>query len=195
MLQFPLLQQGTHVAGIACGNGTLSGGTQSYKGGRCTVTKTENVTSVLSGAPDTHNGLSVGDACQHCGKEVLAKNGNSLVMKISESNYQVEHYAGKAVGFSKYKDYIKSAYISDSVTEIGNDAFYNYSALTSVEIPNSVTKMGNYVFYGCSSLENMTIPNSVTTFGVGAFENCTGLKTLALYLTTINEGLLSGCSS
>ena len=178
-------------------NCTLSGGTQNYKCGRCTVTKNEAVTTVLSGAPDTHNSLSVGDICQHCGKEVLAKNGNSLVMKIDENNYQVEHYEGKAVGFSKYKDYIKSAYISDSVTEIGNDAFYNYSALTAVEIPNGVAKIGNYVFYGCASLESIIISDSVTSLGTGVFEGCTGLKTLVLGngLTEIKEGLLSGCSA
>ena len=178
-------------------NCTLSGGTQSFKCGRCTATKKEAVTTVLSGAPNTHNGLSVGDVCQYCGKEVLAKNGNSLVMKIDENNYQVEHYEGKAVGFSKYKDYIKSAYISDSVTEIGNDAFYNYSALTSVEIPNSVTKIGNYAFYGCVSLEEIEIPDSVTSLGTGVFEGCTGLKMIVLGngLTEIDEGLLSGCSS
>ncbi len=176
---------------------TLSGGTQNYKCSRCAATKIENVVSVLSGAPDAHSSLAVGDVCQHCGKEVLAKNGNSLVMKIDENNNQVEHYSGKAVGFSKYKDYITSAYISESVTEIGNDAFYNYSKLTSVLIPNSVTKIGNYVFYGCTSLECLKIPDSVLSIGIGAFEGCTGLKTLVLSsgLTTINEGLLSGCSS
>ena len=174
---------------------TLSGGTQGYKCDRCNVTKSENVASVLSGAPDTHSILSAGDVCEHCGKEVLAKNGSSLVMKIDDTNYQVEHYSGKAVGFSKYKDYIKTAYISESVTEIGNDAFYNYSTLSAVEIPNSITKIGNYAFLGCTSLESIEVPSSVLTLGVGVFKGCTGLKYLIIGdgIETINETTFEGC--
>ena len=39
-------------------------------------------------------------------------------------------------------------------------------------IPNSVTKIGNYAFYWCKSLQSITIPNSVTKIGVGAFDLC-----------------------
>ena len=39
-------------------------------------------------------------------------------------------------------------------------------------IPNSVTSIGDYAFYGCSGLTSIEIPNSVTSIGEGAFENC-----------------------
>ena len=39
-------------------------------------------------------------------------------------------------------------------------------------IPNSVTSIGNYAFYGCSVLTSITIPNSVTSIGEDAFWNC-----------------------
>ena len=42
--------------------------------------------------------------------------------------------------------------IPDSVTSIGDYAFYGCDSLTSVEIPDSVTSIGNYSFYNCSSL-------------------------------------------
>jgi hypothetical protein len=44
-----------------------------------------------------------------------------------------------------------------------------------VAIPNSVTIIGNWAFYGCSGLTSVTIPNSVTTIGDQAFYNCTNL--------------------
>ena len=36
-------------------------------------------------------------------------------------------------------------------------------------IPNSVTSIGDCAFYGCSNLTSITIPNSVTSIGNGAF--------------------------
>ena len=67
--------------------------------------------------------------------------------------------------------------ISESVTSVGDYAFYNCSSLTSVTIPNSVTSIGSHAFYGCSSLTSATIPESVSSIGEGAtFQKCTELK-------------------
>ncbi len=45
-------------------------------------------------------------------------------------------------------------------------------------IPNSVTSIGEGAFYGCSGLTNVTIPNSVTSIGEGAFYGCSGLASI-----------------
>ena len=62
--------------------------------------------------------------------------------------------------------------IPNSVTSIGDGAFSFCSSLAEVVIPNSVTSIGGYAFFGCSSLSEVVIPNSVTSIGEGAFENC-----------------------
>ena len=36
-------------------------------------------------------------------------------------------------------------------------------------IPNSVTSIGNSAFFGCTGLSSVTIPNSVTSIGNSAF--------------------------
>ena len=59
--------------------------------------------------------------------------------------------------------------IPNSVTSIGEYAFYGCSGLTSVTIPNSVTSIGSRAFSGCSGLTSVTIPNSVTSIGSYAF--------------------------
>lgn len=59
--------------------------------------------------------------------------------------------------------------IPNTVTKIGDYAFYNCSNLTDVILPNGVTEIGGSAFQGCSNLENVTIPNSVTEIGMSAF--------------------------
>ena len=51
----------------------------------------------------------------------------------------------------------------------------------STIIPNSVTSIGNYAFYDCSSLTSVEIPNSVTSIGDCAFAYCSSLNRLSCY--------------
>ena len=71
-----------------------------------------------------------------------------------------------------------------NVTSIGDNAFYNCTSLTSVEIPSSVTSIGWYAFAGCTSLTSITIPNSVTSIGNEAFWGCNNLTKIVNYATT-----------
>ncbi|MBR4029671.1 MAG: leucine-rich repeat protein [Alistipes sp.] len=87
--------------------------------------------------------------------------------------------------------------IPDSVTTIGNYAFYDCDCLTSVTIPDSVTTIGNYAFCDCDSLTSITIPNSVTTIGDYAFYHCNSLTSVTIpdSVTTIGWGAFESCSS
>ena len=91
---------------------------------------------------------------------------------------------------------ITNLIIPNSVTSIGDYAFYGCSGLTSVTIPNSVTSIGDYAFYGCSGLTSVTIPNSVTSIGNCAFSGCSGLTSVTIpnSVTSIGNYAFSGCS-
>ena len=62
--------------------------------------------------------------------------------------------------------------ISDSVTEIGDQAFRYCTSLATVYIPDSVTKIGSQAFVECSALSGVNIGTGINTIGNNAFSGC-----------------------
>ena len=72
----------------------------------------------------------------------------------------------------------RNSVIPNTVTAIGNWAFYACTGLTNIFIPNSVTIIGYEAFYRCSSLVGVNIPNSVRSIGYQAFYGCSSLRSI-----------------
>ena len=87
--------------------------------------------------------------------------------------------------------------IPNSVTSIGDSAFYDSRSLSNIVIPNSVTSIGDSAFEGCNSLGSLVIPNSVTNIGKGAFKWCKSLAEVVIpnSVTNIRKGTFANCSS
>ena len=94
-------------------------------------------------------------------------------------------------------DSLVSVVIPNSVTSIGNEAFYSCDSLVSIVIPNSVTSIGDNAFGGCRSLTSITIPESVTSIGDYAFYRCSSLTSITIpeSVTSIGRSVFQDCSS
>ena len=86
--------------------------------------------------------------------------------------------------------YVQRQYKNILVSYIGNSS--------NITIPNSVTTIGQYAFYDCTGLTSVTIPKSVNSIGAKAFNNCTSLGRIDLKSATpptINSNSFQNVSS
>lgn len=89
---------------------------------------------------------------------------------VAVVNYgrDVEEYAGN-IFIPEKVTYDGVEYL---VTSIGNNAFRNCAALTSITIPGSVVSIGKYAFENCTALTSITIPEGVVSIGERTFKLC-----------------------
>ncbi len=67
---------------------------------------------------------------------------------------------------------LTSISIPETVTSIGDRAFYQCAGLTEVTIPDSVESIGRYVFYQCDALRKVILGKNVWQIGQQAFGDC-----------------------
>jgi len=125
---------------------------------------------------------------------------NGLDMTLIEATDGLYGYIGD-IGVNQFvgDTSLTGLYLGNSVTSIGNQAFYECSGLIgSLTIPNSVTSIGSLAFQSCSGFTgSLTIPNSVTSIGSSAFYNCsgfTGSLTIPNSVTSIGSLAFYDCS-
>lgn len=92
---------------------------------------------------------------------------------------------------------VRKVTLPDTVTNIGDRAFYSCNLLSEISMPDGVTSLGDYVFCGCSSLSEISIPDGVTSIGERAFWQCSSLSKMQLSpgLIRIGDSAFEDCTS
>jgi len=107
--------------------------------------------------------------------------------------YRVTRFADRA--FKNMSKFIHVD-IPDSVTSIGEQAFYECWLLPSITIPDSVTSIGEQAFYECGCLTSIKLSNSMTSIGKEMFYN-SGLISIDIPagVTSIGEFAFCWCDN
>jgi len=130
-----------------------------------------NVTSIGKGAFSSCNAINVDTAnTTYCSQDGVLYNKAKTTL--------VQYPAGKTGN---------TFTIPNSVTSIGDSAFYYCTNLTSVTIPNSVTSIGNRAFY-CAGLTSVTFAtgSNITDANFGTWVTTTTTTTTTIdYVTHV----------
>ena len=91
-----------------------------------------------------------------------------------------------------------------TVTSIAAEAFFSYSNISSVTLPEGLLTIGDYAFANCKALTSVTLPSTLTDYdgaaaiGVGAFYGCDALTAVDLSSTnaaTVSNYAFAECKS
>ena len=129
------------------------------------------LTSIFIPNSVTYISNSAFSSCSGLTSIIVAKN-NSKYDSRDDCNAIIE------TQYNRLITGCKNTIIPNSVTNIGEYAFYGSSDLTSIIIPNSVISIGYSAFQYCLNLISVTIPYSVTSIGIQAFDGCHQLASI-----------------
>ena len=92
-------------------------------------------------------------------------------------------------------------YVSGITIEIGPNVtrilpyMFAYRGIQSITIPESITSIGDNAFWHCYKLESINIPSSVSTLGNDVFKYCIKMKSAVLGASTVGERIFYECAS
>lgn len=120
---------------------------------------------------------------------------------------QIDGYPVTIIGQNAFRDYydpedpddyqVRDWVIPDTVTYIGDYAFYRNPELRNVKMPSSVVYIGEGAFSNCVNLKEINIPESVKKIEDYTFFECSDLKNITLHdeIYKIGNSAFFACSS
>lgn len=119
----------------------------------------------------------------------MVNSNNPVYDSRNNCNAVVETATNKIVAGCNTTD------IFDGVTAIGESAFHNVLALSTLNLPSTVTNIEDYGFYGCRNLKTVVVPKTVTSMGLAPFGTCNSLTSLSVEDGNPNYDSRNNCNA
>ncbi len=97
--------------------------------------------------------------------------------------------------WSHRKNEIKSVVVTDGITSIGKEAFFECKNLERVEFASSVEIIKSGAFYHCTSLQNVELGEGMRMIDDYAFDGTTSLTTIRLPASLAKISTLAFCNA
>jgi hypothetical protein len=158
---------------------TFSGLTVYYN-----ITDTSQPTELFKGGGGSGSGSGSGGALP----SAMIIDGTAVEVT---NTYQFSTTGEHIINYSFADNTIPENFLDDEATG-------KFSTVTKVEIGDTLTSIGDLAFYDCSGLTSVTIGSGVTSIGQIAFNNCTILTSIssnAITAPTLGDGVFEGVRS
>lgn len=140
-----------------------------------------------------------------CGTNVKWAIDPDYALFITGSGKMTDYASGslvpdQAAPWWNYRDKIISVDVSEGITEVGQHAFSECTAIVRASLPSTLTgaeAIGWSAFNGCSSLSEINIPNNVYYIASRTFGNCVLLQSITLptRVFSIEGDAFKGCTN
>jgi len=118
---------------------------------------------------------------------------------VGGTTFDVSGINASAFSGNANLEFVDFSNIATTFEEIGNSAFVNATALTSLILPDSTEenpkrlwRIGANAFNGARSLTTVVLPNTLTTIDAGAFAFCRALTSIELPIGITGTGTSGG---
>ena len=162
------------------------------------VSRCIDITSISTYAADTEyrdTELDTYTQYQNCGDHVEITGYDSDKAGYVSIPAYIEDLPVTKINAGAFKNHerISEVFLSTTIEEIDDEAFYGCTNLTAIHFPPALQRIGNRAFYKCTRSEIMIIPDTVSEIGEEAFAGCIYLKNVILpdRIRTIRRGTFS----
>ena len=114
-------------------------------------------------------------------EKVVIIDGDWVYEKVNVYGWEIDEYVGADVAVS-----LPWSFAKQYVTTVGENAFSDNAAVTSVDTTDVLEAIGSNAFNGCSALTDIALYSGLTTLGVGCFYGCVALTSVDLQNTSVD---------
>lgn len=99
------------------------------------------------------------------------------ILTVSGTGPMYPYYDfGNPPTWEPYKDNINTVIIEEGVTSIAKYAFFNYSALSSVQLPSTLNRIGVNAFASCKNIDSISLADNSELTIISNFSDFEGTK-------------------